>query len=87
MEDYAAVEKIQNRNWQYLIELLIVRVEDDSREFQAKANKESTLLKKIKNNSRTSRRVYDSTYQFIADNVLPYLNSLNFDEKTNSAMT
>lgn len=87
MEDYAAVEKIQNRNWQYLIELLIVRVEDDSREFQAKTNKESTLLKKIKNNSRTSRRVYDSTYQFIADNVLPYLNSLNFDEKTNSAMT
>lgn len=87
MEDYAAVEKIQNRNWQYLIELLIVRVEDDSREFQAKTNKESTLLKKIKNNSRKSRRVYDSTYQFIADNVLPYLNSLNFDEKTNSAMT
>ena len=87
MEDYAAVEKIQNRNWQYLIELLIVRVEDDSREFQAKTSKESTLLKKIKNNSRTSRRVYDSTYQFIADNVLPYLNSLNFDEKTNSAMT
>ena len=87
MEDYAAVEKIQNRNWQYLIELLIVRVEDDSREFQAKTNNESTLLKKIKNNSRTSRRVYDSTYQFIADNVLPYLNSLNFDEKTNSAMT
>lgn len=87
MEDYAAVEKIQNRNWQYLIELLIVRVEDDSREFQAKTNKESTLVKKIKNNSRTSRRVYDSTYQFIADNVLPYLNSLNFDEKTNSAMT
>ena len=80
VDDYIAIEEIQNRNWQYLIESLISRVEDENQEFRLKANKDSNLLKKKEKNCRVARCVYNSIYQSVADIFLLYVNSLDFDE-------
>lgn len=46
VEDYVAPVAIQNKKWQYLIESLISRVEDDNQEFRLKTVTELSLLKK-----------------------------------------
>ena len=59
---------MQNRYWQYLIESLISRVEDEDQEFRLKTKKDSSFLKKMmKKNYRAARSVYDSTFQSAAD--------------------
>ena len=46
VEDYVAIEKIQNRIWQYLIKSLISRVEEVNNDFRLKTEKDLGLLKK-----------------------------------------
>ena len=45
VEDYVAIEKIQNRIWQYLIKSLISRVEEENNDFRLKTKKDLGLLK------------------------------------------
>ena len=73
-------KKIQNRNWKYLIESSISRVEEENSDFRLKTKKGLGLLKKIEKNYREARRVYDSIYQSAADNYLPYVNSFDLDK-------
>ena len=73
-------KKIQNRNWKYLIESSISRVEEENSDFRLKTKKGLGLLKKIEKNYRDARRVYDSIYQSAADNYLPYVNSFDLDK-------
>ena len=73
-------KKIQNRNWKYLIESSISRVEEENSDFRLKTKKGLGLLKKIEKNYREARRVYDSIYQSAADNYLSYVNSFDLDK-------
>ena len=73
-------KKIQNRNWKYLIESSISRVEEENSDFRLKTKKGLGLLKKIEKNYREARRVYDSIYQSAADNYLSYVNSSDLDK-------
>ena len=73
-------KKIQNRNWKYLIEFSISRVEEENSDFRLKTKKGLGLLKKIEKNYREARRVYDSIYQSAADNYLSYVNSFDLDK-------
>ena len=80
VEDYVAIKEIQSRYWQYLIESLISRVENDDQEFRLKTNEDSSFLKKMGKKYRAARSVYDSTFQSVAVDFLPYVNSLDFRE-------
>ena len=73
-------KKIQNRNWKYLIESSISRVEEENSDFRLKTKKGLGLLKKIEKNYREARRVYDSIYQSAPDNYLSYVNSFDLDK-------
>ena len=50
VEDYVAIEEIQNINWQYLIESLISRVEEENNDFRLKTKKEAEKGKNKKGN-------------------------------------
>ena len=50
VEDYVAIEEIQNINWQYLIESLISRIEEENNDFRLKTKKEAEKGKNKKGN-------------------------------------
>ena len=65
VEDYVAIEEIQNRNFQHLIESLICRVENNTYKFQVKTIKEPSLLRKMEKqsqNDKASLRLHISVY-------------------------
>ena len=74
------MEEIQNRDWQYLVELVIKLVEHDKTYLKPLPNAERKIIKSMKHNYSVARRVYASTYANIAEQFKIYLNSLPPDE-------
>ena len=65
VEDYVAIEEIQNRNFEYLTESLICRVENNTYKFQVKTIKEPSLLRKMEKQSQNDKaklRLHISVY-------------------------
>ena len=78
--DGIVMEELQNRNWQYLIESLIYKVEKDRDYYKIKTKKDSEMIASMEKNDRILKRVYDRTFATIAENFQLYLNSLSEEE-------
>ena len=76
------MEALQNKNWQYLIESLIYKVEKDRDYYKIKTKRDSEMIVSMEKNYKILRRVYDSIFATIAENFQPYLNSLSEEEVT-----
>ena len=74
------MKEIQNRDWQYLIELVIKLVQHEKRHLKLLPKAERKIIKSMKYNYRVARRVYASTYANIAEEFKTYLNPLPPDE-------
>ena len=74
------MKEIQNRDWQYLIELVIKLVQHEKRHLKLLPKAERKIIKSMKYNYRLSRRVYVLKYANIAEQFKIYLNSLPPDE-------
>ena len=79
-ENRIAMEEIQNRDWHYLVELIIKLVEHDNIHLKPLPKAERRIIKSMKPNFRVARRVYASTYANMAEQFKIYLNSLPPDE-------
>ena len=79
-ENKIAIEEIQNRDWQYLVESVIKLVEHDKNHLKLLPKAERKIIKSMKYNYRVARRVYASTYPNIAEHFKIVLNSLLPDE-------
>ena len=79
-ENKIVMEEIQNRDWQYLVELVIKLVEHDKSHLKPRPRAESKIIKSMKHNYRIARRVYASTYASMAEQFKVYLNSLPPDK-------
>ena len=62
------MEKLQNRNWQYLVESLIYKIEKDKDYYKIKTTEDSKVIQDITKNYRLLRRVHDEKYTTIAEN-------------------
>ena len=74
------MERLQNRDWQYLIETLIYKVEKDQDYYKIKTVEDSEMIKNVEKNYRVLRRVYNEVYMSIAENFQLYINSLEQSE-------
>ena len=54
--DKAVMEKLQNRNWQYLVESLIFKVEKDKDYYKIKTTEDSEMIQAMTKNYRLLRR-------------------------------
>ena len=79
-ESKIAIEEIQNRDWQYLVESVIKLVEHDKNHLKPLPKAERKIIKSMKYNYRVARRVYASTYPNITEQFKIFLNSLLPDE-------
>ena len=52
------MKEIQNRDWQYLIELVIKLVQHEKRHLKLLPKAERKIIKSMKYNYRVARRVY-----------------------------
>ena len=75
-----ALEEIQNKNWQNLIESLIEKVEWGNDNFKVRTKKESKMIKCMEKNYKVLRKLHDSIYSNIAENFQAYLFSLSFSD-------
>ena len=76
------MEELQNRNWQYLIESLIYKVEKDRDYYKIKTKRDSDMIASMEKNYKMLRRVYDSIIATITENFQLYLNSPSEEEVT-----
>ena len=79
----AIMEKLQNRDWQYLVESLIYKVEKDKDYCKIKTTKDSKMIQARTKNYRLLRRIHHDMYTTIAENFKCYLSTLTqseFDE-------
>ena len=74
------MEEIQNRDWQYLVELVIKLVENNKSHLKPLPKAERKITISMNYNYRVARIVYASTYANIAEQFKIYLNSLPPDE-------
>ena len=77
------MEKLQNRDWQYLIESLIYKVEKDKDYYKIKTTEDSEMIQDMSKNYRLLRRMHHDLYTTITENFKFYLNTLiqsEFDE-------
>ena len=77
------MEKLQNRDWQYLIESLIYKVEKEKVYYKIKTTGDSEMIQDISKNYRLLRRIHHNLYTAIAENFRLYLSTLTqseFDE-------
>ena len=79
-ENKIAMKEIQNRDWQYLVELLIKLVEHDESHLKLLSKAERKIIKRTKYNYRVAQRVYASTYAKMAEIFKINLNFLLSDE-------
>ena len=73
--DEIVMEKLQNRDWQYLIKSLIYKVEKDRDYYNIRITQDSEMIKDMEQNYRILRRVHDEVYSTIAENFQLYINS------------
>ena len=78
--DEIVMERLQNRDWQYLIESLIYKVEKDQDYYKIKTIEDSEIIKDMEKNYRILRRVHNEIYTSIAQNFQLYINSLQQSE-------
>ena len=72
-ENKIVLEEIQNRDWQYLVELVIKLVEHDKTHLKPLAKAERKIIKSMKHNCRVAQGVYASTYGNMAEQFKIYL--------------
>ena len=75
-ENKIVMKEIQNRDWQYLVELLIKLVEHDKSHLKLLPKAERKIIKRTKYYYRVAQRVYASTYAKMAEIFKINLNSL-----------
>ena len=81
--DEVVMEKLRNRDWQYLIESLIYKDEKDKHYYKIKTTEDSEMIQDMSKNYRLLRRVHHDLYTAIAENFKLYLSNLiqsEFDE-------
>ena len=81
--DEVVMEKLQNRDWQYLIESLIYKVEKEKDYYKIKTTEDSEMIQDMSKNYRLLRRIHHNLYTTIAENFKLYLSTLTqseFDE-------
>ena len=71
-ENKIVMEEIQNRDCQYLVELVIKLVKHDKTHLKPLIKAERKTIKSMKNNYRVARRVYASTYTNMAEQFKIY---------------
>ena len=79
-ENQMVLEKVQNRDWQYLVESVIRFAENDKSQFKPLPRNEKKITKSMKHNYKVVLRVYRSIYTNIAEQFKIYLNSLPPDK-------
>ena len=79
-ENKIVMKEIQNRDWQYLVELLIKLVEHDKSHLKLLPKAERKIIKRTKYYYRVAQRVYASAYAKMAEIFKINLNSLLSDE-------
>ena len=75
--DEIVMEKLQNREWEYLIELLIYKVEKDRDYCKIKTVEDSAMIKDMEHNYMILRRIHNEIYTSIAENFQLYINSID----------
>ena len=81
--DKAVMEKLQNRDWQYLAESLIYKVEEDKDYYKIKTTEDSKIIQNMTKRYRLLRRVHHDMYTTLAEDFQYYLSVLTqseFDE-------
>ena len=79
-ESKIVMEEIQNRDWQYLVKLVIKLVGHNKTHLKSLPIAEWKIIKSMKHNYRVARRVYASTYADMAEQFKIYVNFLPPDE-------
>ena len=74
------MERLQIRDWQYLIESLIYKVEKDQDYYKIKTVEDSEMIKDMEKKYRILRLVHHEIYTSIAENFQLYINSLEQSE-------
>ena len=74
------MEESQNRDWEYLLELIIKLVKHDKTHLKPLPKAERRIIKSMKHNYRVARRAYGSTNANMAEQFKIYFNSLPPDE-------
>ena len=77
------MEKLQNRDWQYLAESLICKAEKEKDYYKIKTTEDSEMIQDKSKNYRLLRRIHHDLYTTIAENFKLYLSTLTqseFDE-------
>ena len=77
------MEKLQNRDWQYLVESIIYKVEKEKDYYKIKTTEDSKMIQAMTKNYGLLRRVYHDMYTTIAESFKYYLSILaqsKFDE-------
>ena len=70
------MEKLQNRDWQYLIESLIYNFEKGKDSYKIKTTEESEMIQDMSKNYRLLRRIHHDLCTTIAENFKFYLSTL-----------
>ena len=78
--DEVVMEKLQNRDWQYLIESLIYKVEKEKDCYKIKTTGDSEMIQDMSKNYRLLRRIHHDLYTTIAENFKLYLSTLTQPE-------
>ena len=81
--DEVVMEKLRNRDWQYLIESLIYKVEKEKDYYKIKTTEDYEMIQDMSKNYRLLRRIHHDLYTTIAENFKLYLSTLTqseFDE-------
>ena len=74
------IEEVQSRDWQYLVESLNQLVETNNSHLKPLPKHEQRIIKSMKYNYQIARRVYQSTYENLAEQFEIYVNSLPHDK-------
>ena len=78
--DEVVMEKLQNRDWQYLIESLIYKVEKEKDYYKIKTTENSEMIQDMSKNYRLLRRIHHDLYTTMTENFKLYLSILTQSE-------
>ena len=78
--DEVVMEKLQNRDWQYLIESLIYKVEKEKDYYKIRTTEDSEMIQDMSKTYRLLRRIHHDLYTTIAENFKLYLSTLTQSE-------
>ena len=75
--DKRVMERLQNRDWQYLVKSLIYKAEKDRDYYKMKTVEDSEMITDMEHNYRILRRTHNEIYTLIAEKFQLYINSLD----------